>query len=85
MQLADLVRHVGGGAPGDRGRRAGDRRTGRVVTTVAVCGGSGGAYAELARAAGADAYVTADLRHHVSVGGRGAVRGRARRCSRRSR
>jgi dinuclear metal center YbgI/SA1388 family protein len=36
------------------------------VHTVAVCGGSGGGYAELARAAGADAYLTADLKHHPS-------------------
>lgn len=36
----------------------------RMVRTVAVCGGSGGAYlAEASRVA--DVYVTADLRHHV--------------------
>ncbi|RNG28729.1 Nif3-like dinuclear metal center hexameric protein [Streptomyces botrytidirepellens] len=36
----------------------------RTIRTVAVCGGSGdGLFAE-ARAAGVDAYLTADLRHH---------------------
>ena len=38
----------------------------RVVRTVAVCGGSGGSAIEDARRAGVDAYVTADLRHHVA-------------------
>lgn len=36
----------------------------RMISTVAVCGGAGDAYLHLARAAGVDAYVTADLRHH---------------------
>ena len=35
-----------------------------VVRTVAVCGGSGDSLFDAARASGADAYVTADLRHH---------------------
>jgi len=43
-------------------RAAGDPD--RAVRTVAVCGGSGGSLAEAARAAGADAYLSADLRHH---------------------
>lgn len=65
VRLAELVRHVAAVLPGTA---AGVRATGApdtVVSTVAVCGGSGGAYAELAREAGADAYVTADLRHHI--------------------
>jgi dinuclear metal center YbgI/SA1388 family protein len=37
---------------------------GAVVRTVAVSGGSGDAYLDAAAAAGADVYVTADLRHH---------------------
>jgi dinuclear metal center YbgI/SA1388 family protein len=48
---------------------AGVRATGdpdRPIRTVAVCGGAGDAYLEPARAAGVDAYVTADLRHHVA-------------------
>ncbi len=36
----------------------------RVVRTVAVCGGSGDWGLGLASAAGADVYVTADLKHH---------------------
>jgi dinuclear metal center YbgI/SA1388 family protein len=37
---------------------------GRRITTVAVCGGAGDAFLGDALAAGADAYLTADLRHH---------------------
>lgn len=36
----------------------------RMVRTVAVCGGAGDAYLADAVAAGVDAYLTADLRHH---------------------
>lgn len=36
----------------------------RIVRTVAVCGGSGDSLLAAAAAAGADAYLTADLRHH---------------------
>ncbi|MDE2409148.1 MAG: Nif3-like dinuclear metal center hexameric protein [Actinomycetales bacterium] len=36
-----------------------------VVERVAVCGGAGDSFIEAARAAGADVYVTSDLRHHV--------------------
>lgn len=46
-------------------RVAGDPR--RPVRTVGVCGGAGGSLTETARAAGADVYVTADLRHHPAV------------------
>ena len=46
-------------------RAAGDPA--RSIRTVAVCGGSGGSYIEQARAAGADAYVTADLKHHTAL------------------
>jgi len=42
-------------------------RPDRPVRTVAVCGGSGGSLVEAARTAGADAYLTADLRHHPAV------------------
>jgi dinuclear metal center YbgI/SA1388 family protein len=43
-------------------RAAGDPA--RPVRTVAVCGGAGDSLIETARAAGADVYLTADLRHH---------------------
>lgn len=36
----------------------------REVRTVALCGGSGGSYAEAAAEAGADVYLTSDLSHH---------------------
>jgi dinuclear metal center YbgI/SA1388 family protein len=43
-------------------RTAGD--PGAPVHAVAVCGGAGDSLLDAARAAGVDAYVTADLRHH---------------------
>ncbi|WP_431044708.1 Nif3-like dinuclear metal center hexameric protein [Streptomyces sp. P1-3] len=43
-------------------RFAGDPE--REVRTVAVCGGSGDSLFDEVRAAGVDAYLTADLRHH---------------------
>jgi dinuclear metal center YbgI/SA1388 family protein len=46
-------------------RVAGDLQ--RSVRTVAVCGGSGGHYIEDARRAGADVFLTADLKHHQVV------------------
>lgn len=46
-------------------RAAGDPD--RILHSVAVCGGSGGSYAEDARRAGADAFLTADLKHHATV------------------
>ena len=46
-------------------RAAGDPQ--RPVRTVAVCGGSGAPFIETARRAGADAYLTADLKHHVTL------------------
>ncbi|MFF2039093.1 Nif3-like dinuclear metal center hexameric protein [Kitasatospora sp. NPDC058170] len=36
----------------------------RLIGRVAVCGGSGDSFLAEARAAGVDAYLTADLRHH---------------------
>ncbi|MDQ2796222.1 MAG: Nif3-like dinuclear metal center hexameric protein, partial [Actinomycetota bacterium] len=39
----------------------------RRVRTVAVCGGSGGGFADLARAAGADVFLTSDLKHHPVI------------------
>jgi hypothetical protein len=47
----------------------GVRATGRpdaVVSRVAVCSGAGEDLIEDARAAGADVYITSDLRHHVA-------------------
>jgi dinuclear metal center YbgI/SA1388 family protein len=39
----------------------------RQVRTVAVCGGSGAAFVAAAHRAGADAYLTADLKHHATL------------------
>jgi dinuclear metal center YbgI/SA1388 family protein len=66
LTLAGLVELVGDALPPTAW---GVRATGdpaRVIRTVAVCGGSGGSVIEEARRAGADAFVTADLRHHVA-------------------
>lgn len=46
-------------------RSAGDPD--REVRRVAVVGGAGGGLTDAARAAGADLYVTGDLRHHVTL------------------
>ena len=67
MSLAEFTAHVAARLPGTAWgvRAAGDPE--RAVRTVAVCGGSGGSLAETARRAGADAFVTADLKHHPVV------------------
>jgi putative NIF3 family GTP cyclohydrolase 1 type 2 len=67
MSLREFVAHASARLPRTSGgvRAAGwpDRR----VRTVAVCGGSGSSFIDTARAAGADAYLTADLKHHQVV------------------
>jgi dinuclear metal center YbgI/SA1388 family protein len=64
LTLAGLTRLAGRALPPTVWgvRAAGDPD--RSVRTVAVCGGAGDTYLSDARAAGADAYLTADLRHH---------------------
>ena len=52
-------------ALGDVVRVYGDRN--RIVRRVALCGGAGGEFARLALLAGADAYVTGEMRYHDSV------------------
>ena len=63
--LREFADHVARGIPATASglRIAGDPD--RQIRTVAVCGGSGGSLIETARAAGADAFLTSDLRHHV--------------------
>lgn len=39
----------------------------RQIETVAVCGGSGDSYIDAAHEAGADVYLTADLKHHKTA------------------
>lgn len=64
--LAAFVERVARGLPSTAAgvRAMGDPDT--VVETVAVCGGAGDSLLDTVRAAGVDAYVTADLRHHPS-------------------
>ena len=64
MTLADFAAHVSASLPTHRSatRVAGD--SSRRVRTVALCGGSGDFLLDAADAAGADVYVTSDLRHH---------------------
>jgi dinuclear metal center YbgI/SA1388 family protein len=64
MSLGAFAQAVADALPGTAG---GVRVSGEVdaqVRTVAVCGGSGDSLLDAVRAAGADVYVTADLRHH---------------------
>src|SRR5690606_35897263 len=64
MPLREFAALAASGLPRTAGplRVAGDLT--RMVETVAVCGGAGDSLLGTARSAGADVYVTADLRHH---------------------
>ncbi|MFI8853447.1 Nif3-like dinuclear metal center hexameric protein [Streptomyces sp. 891-h] len=64
LALGDLVERAAASLPvtAQGVRAAGDPAM--TVRTVAVCGGSGDSLFETVRAAGVDAYLTADLRHH---------------------
>lgn len=64
LPLSAFAQHVATHLPATAQgvRAAGDPEA--LVRTVAVCGGSGDSLFEHVRAAGVDAYVTADLRHH---------------------
>lgn len=64
MSLRDFAQQVARRLPAHQGatRVAGDPE--RPVQRVAVCGGSGDFLLGAAQAAGADVYVTSDLRHH---------------------
>lgn len=64
LALADFADHVARSLPAHQSavRVAGDPA--RPIRTVALCGGSGDFLLATAQAAGADAYVTSDLRHH---------------------
>ncbi|SDE67436.1 Nif3-like dinuclear metal center hexameric protein [Auraticoccus monumenti] len=64
MTAAELVEHVAARVPATATgvRLAGDPA--RRISTVALVGGAGDGYLDAARASGADAYLTSDLRHH---------------------
>ncbi|WP_373868318.1 Nif3-like dinuclear metal center hexameric protein [Micromonospora yangpuensis] len=64
MTLAELTRHAAAVLPPTAWgvRAAGDPE--RLIRTLAVSGGSGDSFLAAATAAGVDAYLTSDLRHH---------------------
>ncbi|NLU79111.1 Nif3-like dinuclear metal center hexameric protein [Micromonospora sp. HNM0581] len=64
LTLAELTRRAAAALPGTAAgvRAAGDPD--RTVRTLAVCGGAGDSFLADATAAGVDAYLTSDLRHH---------------------
>ncbi|WBB54357.1 Nif3-like dinuclear metal center hexameric protein [Verrucosispora sp. WMMD573] len=64
LTLADLARRAAAALPATAAgvRAAGDPA--RLVRTLAVCGGAGDSFLADATAAGVDAYLTSDLRHH---------------------
>ncbi|KPC87391.1 Nif3-like dinuclear metal center hexameric protein [Streptomyces albus] len=64
LALGDLVEQAAASLPvtAQGIRAAGDPTA--TVRTIAVCGGSGDSLFDAVRAAGVDAYLTADLRHH---------------------
>jgi dinuclear metal center YbgI/SA1388 family protein len=64
LTLRDFVAGAAKGLPATAAglRVAGDPDS--LVRTVAVCGGAGDSLLGVARAVGADVYLTADLRHH---------------------
>lgn len=66
VPLDELARRAAERLPATaQGVRAAGDGTG-LIRTVAVCGGSGDGAFDAVRAAGVDAYLTADLRHHPS-------------------
>ena len=65
MTVAQAAQRLRDGLPSPLLRAAGDPD--RVVTRVAACGGAGDSLVGAAQAAGADLYVTGDLRHHVAT------------------
>jgi dinuclear metal center YbgI/SA1388 family protein len=66
VTLREFAERVAGTLPATSGgvRVAGD--PGRIVRTVAVCGGSGASMMGAAAAVGADVFVTSDLKHHAA-------------------
>jgi dinuclear metal center YbgI/SA1388 family protein len=64
VTLEELTRSIAAALPSTTGgvRASGDPL--RVIETLAVCGGAGDGLFDAAVSAGADAYLTADLRHH---------------------
>lgn len=64
VRFADFVAQAGSVLPQTNWGVRGAGNPDAMVTRVAVCGGSGDSLLSAAAAAGVQAYVTADLRHH---------------------
>ena len=64
--LVDFTRFVEGclGCAGTSALRCNGAAPTKMISHVAVCGGAGAFLAEAVQAAGAEAYVTSDVRHH---------------------
>ena len=65
LALGDFAARLRDRLPAPHLRFAGDPQ--RMIRRVAACGGAGDGYIGAALAAGADVYVTGDLRHHVTL------------------
>lgn len=64
LRFAELVERAARALPATAWGVRGAGDPDRTVRSVAVCGGAGDSYLADAAAAGADAFLTADLRHH---------------------
>ena len=65
LPLRDIAARLRTGLPSPHLRYAGDPNRG--ISRVAACGGAGDSLIAAALAAGADAFITGDLRHHVAL------------------
>ena len=68
LHLGEIARRLARQLPSPHLRLAGEPET--PVTRVAVCGGAGDSLIDAARGAGAELYITGDLRHHPTVDAR---------------
>lgn len=66
MPLTDFMRHVASAlaCEGTSALRVNEIDSRRMISRIGVCGGAGASLAAEVQAAGADAYVTSDVRHH---------------------
>lgn len=64
--LGELVERLASFLPSTARGVASSGHAETVVQTIALCGGAGDAFIGDAVASGADAYITSDLRHHVT-------------------
>jgi dinuclear metal center YbgI/SA1388 family protein len=75
LPFADFAHHVETalGCAGTSALRVNGVAADRIISRVGVCGGAGASLAKAVQAAGADAYVTSDVRHHefLDAAGRG--------------